>query len=333
MAQSPLDLSVTPERLRALQAAGVLSPAAHARALALRCETPPAASWRRFLSASLVGAGSLLLLAGVLFFFAYNWDAMHRLAKLGLLLGAVAGAALAAWRLGERPAGPYALLFAAVLVGPLLAVYGQAYQTGADAWELFLGWGLLVLPWVALARLPALWLLELLVVDTGLSLYWPQERGQGDQAFFELQLALALLNGLAWLLHEAGARRGVRWLQGRWLPRVLSLMTLAPLLVLADTWVLSPGEARAPQWLGSALLVLVCAAVWAFHRRVRRELFLLTAGAACALVVLSTAAGRLFFDALQLKTLGLLLMGLLIVGEVALTVTWLRAESQGAGEG
>ena len=333
MSHPPLELSVTPERLRALQEAGVLSPAAHARALALGCATPPAASWRRFLSASLLGAGSLLLLAGVLFFFAYNWEALHRLAKLGLLLGAVASAALAAWRLGERPASSYALLFAAVLVGPLLAVYGQAYQTGADAWELFLGWGLLVLPWVALARFSPLWLFELLVVNAGLWLYSEQVHGGRDAVFFELLLALALLNGLAWALHEAGAQRGLGWLQGRWLPRVLSLMTLGPLLVLADSWVIAPEQAQAPHWLGAALLALACAGVWAFHRRVHRELFLLTACATCALVLLSTAAGRLFFDALELRTLGLLLMGLLIVGEVALTVTWLRAESQGAGEG
>jgi uncharacterized membrane protein len=329
----PLELSVTPERLHALQAAGVLSPAAHARALALSCETPPARAWRRFLSASLLGAGSLLLLAGVLFFFAYNWDALHRLAKLALLLGAVAAAALAAWRLGEGTAGQYALLFAAVLVGPLLAVYGQAYQTGADAWELFLGWGLLVLPWVALARFSPLWLLELLIVDVGLALYSEQVLGDRDAVFFELLLALALLNGLAWVLHEAGAQRGLAWLQSRWLPRVLSLLTLGPLLVLATTWIIAPEEARAPQWLGSALLLMAGAGVWAFHRRVRRELFLLTACAACALVLLSTAAGRLFFDALELRTLGMLLMGLLIVGEVALAVTWLRAESHGAGEG
>ncbi len=333
MAHPPLELHVTPERLQALQRAGVLSPAAHARALALACGTPPPPAWRRFLSASLLGAGSLLLLAGVVFFFAYNWDGLHRLGKLALLLGAVVAAALAAWRLGERPAGQYALLFAAVLVGPLLAVYGQAYQTGADAWELFLGWGLLVLPWVVLARFSPLWLLQLLIVDVGLWLYFQQEWGRGDTVFFQLLLVLAALNGLAWLLHEVGAQHGVRWLEGRWLPRVLSLLTLAPALVLACTWILSPKEARAPQWLGSALLLLACVGAWAFHRRVRRELFLLTAGASCALVVLSTAAGRLFFDTLDLDTLGLLLMGLLIVGELGLTVTWLRAESHGAGEG
>jgi len=190
-----------------------------------------------------------------------------------------------------------------------------------------------VLPWVALARFSPLWLFELLVVNAGLWLYSEQVHGGRDAVFFELLLALALLNGLAWALHEAGAQRGLGWLQGRWLPRVLSLMTLGPLLVLAEAWVIAPEQAQAPHWLGAALLALACAGVWAFHRRVHRELFLLTAASTCALVLLSTAAGRLFFDALELRTLGLLLMGLLIVGEVALTVTWLRAESQGAGEG
>ena len=253
-------------------------------------------------------------------------ELLPRLQAEGLVDAAAVEQALAA----QQHATPW---FVRTLVGPLLTVYGQAYQTGADAWELFLGWGLLVLPWVALARFGPLWLFELLVVNVGLSLYSTQVLGGRDAVFFELLLALALLNGLAWTLHEAGAQRGLAWLQGRWLPRVLCLMTLGPLLVLADTWLLAPEEARAPQWVGSALLVLACGGAWAFHRRVRRELFLLTAAAGCALVVLSTAAGRLFFDALDLETLGLLLMGLLIVGELALTVTWLRAESHGAGEG
>ncbi|MBC8290414.1 MAG: DUF2157 domain-containing protein, partial [Planctomycetes bacterium] len=45
--------------------------------------------------------------------------------------------------------------------GVFLAVFGQVYQTGADEWLLFAGWAGLILPWTALSRFEALWILWL----------------------------------------------------------------------------------------------------------------------------------------------------------------------------
>ncbi len=67
-----------------------------------------------------------------------------------------------------------ALFAAAVLVGPLLGVYGQTYQTGADPWGLFAFWALLILPWVVVAHFTALWILTIALLDTALVLYWIQ---------------------------------------------------------------------------------------------------------------------------------------------------------------
>ncbi len=39
----------------------------------------------------------------------------------------------------------------------LLAVYGQTYQTGADPYELFFGWAILIIGWVAISRFAPLW--------------------------------------------------------------------------------------------------------------------------------------------------------------------------------
>src|SRR5690606_25106025 len=41
---------------------------------------------------------------------------------------------------------------AAIATGTLLALVGQIYQTGADAWQLFLLWAVLLLPWVLAMR-------------------------------------------------------------------------------------------------------------------------------------------------------------------------------------
>ncbi|ATB42461.1 hypothetical protein CYFUS_007939 [Cystobacter fuscus] len=329
----PLDLAATPERLHALARASVLSPSALEQASRLAVATPGPAAWRRFLSTVLLGFGSLLVLSGVIYFFAFNWQALHRFGKLGLVLAAITGACIAAWRLGEGLAGQFALLFAAVLVGPLLAVYGQAYQTGADPYGLFLGWGVLILPWVVLARFSPLWLWLLLLVDTALVLYWEQV---ADWEGTLLLLTLAGINGVAWVAHEVLARRGVAWLQGRWLPRVLAMMTVLPLLGPAVMLAASPKNADPENVVALCLLAGLMGAVYLFHRRVRQELFLLTLCALSGVTLLSTFGGYLLFKQARdigLDSLGAFFgLGLLVIAQVGLAVWWLRAEARDVEE-
>ncbi|HYI02915.1 DUF2157 domain-containing protein [Hyalangium sp.] len=329
MTKDLLDLDATPERLRALAVAGVLPPQALERALELAVASPPRSWWRRFLSTTLLGLGALLGLSGVISFFAFNWAALHRFGKFGLLMAAIAAAALAAWRLGERTASQFALLFAAVLVGPLLAVYGQAYQTGADPYELFLGWGALILPWVVLARFAPLWLFELILANTAVILFWEQVLDEENPA--ALVLTLAVLNGTAWIVTEFLAHRQVSGLQGRWLPRILAVMTLFPLMSAAEEMAVDlKADDGALQILCVALLVLALAGMYAFHRQARSELFFLTLGAACVVTLVSTLVGRALFDGLE-DVLAFLFMPLVLIGEIAIVVWWLRNEARTRG--
>src|SRR5690606_22549406 len=83
------------------------------------------ATWQRFLSRSTLGLGVAFSLAGIFFFFAYNWDQFPPLAKLGLLEGLLVLLILGILFLRPRPLAQKALLTAAsLLVGALYAVYG-----------------------------------------------------------------------------------------------------------------------------------------------------------------------------------------------------------------
>jgi uncharacterized membrane-anchored protein len=120
-----------------------------------------AARWRRSLARSAGLLAAALAGGSLVFWVAANWPRMTpdaRLAgvqgTLGLLVVLAAGLA---WR-GNRWAEPMAGL-AALATGALLALVGQIYQTGADAWELFLAWAVLILPWLAAVRS---WFLALL---------------------------------------------------------------------------------------------------------------------------------------------------------------------------
>lgn len=95
----------------------------------------------------LMALGTGHVLAGIVFFFAFNWADMSPFAKFATIQGGIALAAIAAIVSGlDRPVGQSLLIAASVLTGVLLAVFGQIYQTGADAYELFVGWALLIVP-------------------------------------------------------------------------------------------------------------------------------------------------------------------------------------------
>lgn len=64
---------------------------------------PTPAEWRSALDHVFALGGALLLAAAVVFFIAYNWEAMHRFARLGLAIGVLA--AFCGGALLARPAG------------------------------------------------------------------------------------------------------------------------------------------------------------------------------------------------------------------------------------
>src|SRR5262249_19021719 len=145
-------MTATEERLDALLHAGILSPAAHQRAVALALAPPDTAAWRRFIARASVALGAACCLASIVFFIAWNWDGMPRLMQFASLELLRVAAAFASARAPDTFARQMALTFAAVMLGPLLAAYGQAYQTGADPYELFLTWALLAAPLAVVAR-------------------------------------------------------------------------------------------------------------------------------------------------------------------------------------
>lgn len=142
------------------------------RALRVGSFHPSALQWRWFIDRLLLGLGALALAAGVVFFFAYNWNELGQLEKFAIVEALLLIALGALWKTGmEAVAGKAVLFVATVLVGTLLALVGQTYQTGADTFELFGLWAALVLPWVLLGRFAALWLFWLLLVNLAVVLY------------------------------------------------------------------------------------------------------------------------------------------------------------------
>src|SRR5256714_11040396 len=106
---------------------------------------------------------------GVILWIAANWDTLGRFGRFALLQGIVVVMCAGAL---ARPAAraPLALL-ALFAIGGLFAYFGQTYQTGADAWQLFAWWAVLALPLCLGVRSDLLWAPWALVAMSAVSLW------------------------------------------------------------------------------------------------------------------------------------------------------------------
>ena len=132
-------------------------------------------AWIKFLKLFFISLGVGFTVSGILFFFAYNWADLHKFAKLGLVEGLLIAATLTAvFSKLSQEIKHILLTGSAILIGVLFAVYGQIYQTGANAYDFFLGWTLFTVIWAVIANYAVLWVLFILLINTTIFLYAEQ---------------------------------------------------------------------------------------------------------------------------------------------------------------
>ncbi|HVZ44320.1 MAG TPA: DUF2157 domain-containing protein [Ramlibacter sp.] len=282
-------------------------------------EEPPALA-RRFWPAVAIAAAALAGF-GVILWLAANWDDMGRMGRFALLeaavLGSAAGAVLRpAWR------APLALL-AMLCIGGLFAYFGQTYQTGADAWQLFALWAVLALPIALGARSDAVWTPWAIVAVTAIAgwLYAHAGHRFGWQADAPGTYFAAWLACVALVAMFAGAAG--RWLgAGAWTLRTAGalavvLVTFTGLLALFDRHI-------APHYWVALLLFAAVALVLA--KGIAFDVFLLSAVALGLDTLLVAGVARWMFfdrtDALRDPIGQLFLIGLLAAGLLAVSVSW-----------
>jgi len=133
------------------------------------------ASWQKFLRLFSLALGVGFTVSGIVFFLAYNWADLHKFAKIGLTEALLIATTIVAFlpKINDNIKN-IILTGASVLVGVLFAVFGQIYQTGADAFDFFLAWTVFVTLWVLISNFPPLWLLYLLLINTTFILFAQQ---------------------------------------------------------------------------------------------------------------------------------------------------------------
>ena len=325
MSDDPLDLSATPARVRVATGAAGLSGRALERAIEIALATPGSREWRSFLSRALAMFGAALLLAGVGSFVAFNWTRIGRFGKFALIEAAIVAAAVAGWWKLPRLSGQLALAAAAVLVGPLFAVFGQTYQTGADPYGLFLTWFVVTLPWVIVASFSPLWVFALALVDVALVLFWIQVVGVNDLGeALRMPLLIAAIHGSATLLWEWQFTRRAPSLDEPWASRTVVATGFFALWIAASAGITSEREAGIEGVIGVAALAAGIAAAFHFYRRVRRDRFMLTVAVATGMAFVTVGVARVLFDTLDLELLGFFVMAGVVIMEITVGVGWFR---------
>ncbi len=289
---------------------------------------PRIPGWATFWRFTLLLCGTLFLSAALIFFIAWNWSDMHRFARLALAQTAILLTALASvYRGTDSVSGRTALLACGICAGPMLAVFGQTYQSGAQLWELFRIWAAFLFILALAGRQAALWLVTMIVSSIFSLQYLGRNFNSPEEIFFLFvslpefllaeTLALAAWEGASWFTRSLPEHY---WLRVRWLPRLLAFSLMGSLtstlfIRIIDGYhshftLLLPIDALWP------LYALCLGGGWLWFRYRAPDLFML----ACGLASLAALSIALLLRAeifIQLDFFSFIAWGLIVVG-----LTW-----------
>lgn len=328
-------------------------PLKNAEAAATYLEVYPSKrTWLDFFNKALLIIGAVALVLSLVFFIAYNWQNLGKIGKFALVEGALAITIALYVSLSFRRQfqliRQLLLLIASIITGSLLALFGQIYQTGADTWQLFFAWAILITPWVVIARFPALWLLWLGLINAFLLLYLDVANLQFIKYSLQniSQVAiLALFNFIAfysWLIgfdnktsssipylfHRINVKKSTAQINSaqtnsslHWSTYVVGFLSTFFMTYLAIVTVFDNGNIWATLiativWLGWCGFML-----WQFYQR-RLDLLMLTYLSFSIIIVVMFWVGKWLLD--DFEGGGFLLLALLLIGMSSAAVVWLR---------
>lgn len=279
-------------------------------------------SWHTFIDRALLLLGGLSLAFALMFFVAYNWSDIGKFAQFGLVQIAIVIAIGCYWKLGvDKLSAKVSLLVGSILIGVLLALYGQTYQTGADPWQLFFSWALLILPWALLGRFSAIWLVWLLLGNLTLALYHQTIRSALWLMFDSetgLLWLLFLFNTIALIVWELSSRY-FEWLSTRWVVRILATASgtsITWLVIMAIFESGSIGFTRILVWLAWMPLFYFS------YRKLRPDLFMLAGMCLSGILIIVSLLARTIIDSFEAG--GFLLIAIVLIGMGSGATIWLK---------
>lgn len=301
---------------------GAIPPEQVARAVKVARLRPSPRAWVVFIDRLLLWLGGLALGFAVLFFIAYNWAEMGRWLRFGVVQAAlVLAIGVAVWGKPAPMVRRVALTTASLLVGVLLALFGQVYQTGADPWQLFFIWAVLTVPWAWMARFDLLWVMWLGLLNLTIGLYFRTWGGPfGILSNSDAVLwGLFVLNTLALVTWEWGAHY-LGWPR-QWAVRLLAVGSGVPITLLMMTLI---ADTHLSWWPVLVIYPLWLATLYGLYRYWRPDLFMIAGGCISLLTVTTLLLARVLLWEGDWHEGSLLLITLAVLAMGAGAVVWLK---------
>jgi len=275
--------------------------------------TPTSKSWYIFIDQIVLWFGALSLAFAIMFFIAYNWNEFQYMSKFALVEGLIVLSVGFYLYLGaEKISSKVSLMVSTILVGVLLALVGQTYQTGADPWQLFFYWAILILPWVFIGKFSPLWMLWIFLINLSFSLYM-----EIFDSEISILWAFFIFNTLALILWEFFSHK-FEWLKRLWAIRVLGFISgnAVTWLVFSFIWG-SSNPLTIVAWIGWL------GVIYLLYRVNSIELFMVSLGClSFSTVILSFLIHIISWRNFEIGAF--LVIGITIVGLGTLSISWLK---------
>ncbi|MCC6275572.1 MAG: DUF2157 domain-containing protein [Leptospiraceae bacterium] len=204
---------------------------------------PASHDWVHFINYYLLSLGAGLFIVGVIFFFAYNWKDLHKFAKLGIVQFLFLSFFSIAFIKGRESAvGKISLFLSSVVIGIYFAVFGQIYQTGADAYELFLIWTILVTVFAVLGKDENLLFFWVFLINLTLTLFWSQRIQPSYDSDIRLIELLFVLNVVSFAFWEYSFNKKKFAISRRWASVIFALASIFCISIATLAFILENPE-------------------------------------------------------------------------------------------
>ncbi|CUT17745.1 MULTISPECIES: DUF2157 domain-containing protein [Candidatus Ichthyocystis] len=200
--------------------------------------------WGVLISRFFLNIGCVLVLSGIFYFFAFNWNSISFYTKFLIIELSIITCIISAYFCSlNRISGSLFLLSGSILVGIFLVVFGRAYQTGTDSYKLFMFWALLTLGWTVISNFSLQWIFWIIIVNFFIILWWKQYVLPKSEERIEILNYLIILNGLFWFLREYFVIKKVFvWLDKRWTRLLPAITTLIIMFIATYFWIIRTNE-------------------------------------------------------------------------------------------
>lgn len=287
----------------------------------------PADNWGMWISRLMLTIGSALTLCGIVYFFAFNWSKISPLIKFFTIQIAMVICLIGAYFYSlKRISGQILLLSASVLVGVFMAVFGQIYQTGADAYQLFMMWSLLTLGWTVISKFAAQWVFWLVITNVFLILWWQQAALPEHDMEHMIYVVLAIFNGAAlgiWEYFMSDKSR--QWMQSKWVRVLLTIAALFSMLVPIVSFVVSPSKATPSIFTAAIIGFIGHGFIYTFYRYKMQDIWLLAVAMLSTCIILEAIGLKILAEMFDdLDSFMFLLMGFWTLGIFTAAVVYLR---------